>query len=202
MPTSQNGYPANDESLISTWEIGKTRRVRLKRGDVGEVLKHFADWFDAHVEDIDQGADDWGYAERTIRGDASTLSNHASGTALDLNATRHPLGKRGTFTPRQTAAIRQQLKAYDGVIRWGGDYVNRADEMHFEIDAPLAEVSVVARKLRQPLPPTRITRARDLVNQALALLAEADEVAGPARKAKIATARTALRAVKAALPKR
>lgn len=78
--------------------------------------------------------DDWGYAYRAIRGqeDAGNLSNHASGTAVDLNATKHPLGKRNTFTDEQEIKI-QALAAKYG-LRWGGDYKNRADEMHFEIN--------------------------------------------------------------------
>lgn len=150
MTRSQNGYIANSPVLIQTWTIpGTDRKVRLKRGAAGEVLTHFAAWFHTNIEPIDRGQlDDWGYAERNVRGSDTVVSNHASGTALDLNATKHPLGKRGTFTRDQAAAIRAQLKNYDGCIRWGGDYQNRPDEMHFEINKPLAEVSVVARQLR------------------------------------------------------
>lgn len=135
MATSQNGYTANDESLIQTWTIpGTTRKVRLRQGAPGGLLVLLAAWFDKNVEDIDAGQlDDWGYAERPIRGSTTELSNHASGTAIDLNATKHPLGERGTFTPAQTAKIRAHLRQYDGCIRWGGDYTKRADEMHFEI---------------------------------------------------------------------
>jgi hypothetical protein len=148
MVLSQNGWSANDISQTANYTIGNDRIVRLRRGDAGFLLKHFADWFDKNVEDIDIGADDWGYAERTIRGDATTLSNHASGTAIDLNATKHPLGKRGTFTAAQTFKIRNQLKVYGGAIRWGGDYTGRPDEMHFEINANAATVGKVATNLR------------------------------------------------------
>lgn len=157
LPKSQNGYPANQPSLVIRQRVpGTLVDLTIKRGDVGELLLHFASWFDANVEDIDnaRGAlDDWGYAERPVRGSRDVLSNHASGTAIDLNATKHPLGQRGTFTNKQAKAIRNQLKVYDGCIRWGGDYENRADEMHFEIDRPLAEVSAVARKLRKEADP-------------------------------------------------
>lgn len=151
MPISQNGYPANDVSLTRVYTIGNGRQVRLADGPAGELLVAWADWFDEHIEDVDQGADDWGYAERTIRGDAVTLSNHASGTALDLNATRHPLGQRGTFTKAQTSAIRAELARYDGAIRWGGDYQNRPDEMHFEINAPLATVRRVLAEVEDDM---------------------------------------------------
>ncbi len=65
-------------------------------------------------------------------------SNHGSGTAVDLNWKSHPLGAVGTHNAAQVAAIRRILKRYtmDGVqlIRWGGDYPDRKDEMHFEIN--------------------------------------------------------------------
>ncbi|MFB6726798.1 M15 family metallopeptidase [Kribbella sp. NPDC056345] len=155
MPTSQNGWSANDIRVTSVQTIpGTTRKVRLRTGDAGYLLTHFAAWFDKHVESIDSGQlDDWGYAERPIKGGVQ-LSNHASGTALDLNALRHPLAKRGTFTKAQYAAIRAQLKVYEGALRHGIDYVKRADEMHVEINASAAKVAAVARKLRgAPVPP-------------------------------------------------
>jgi hypothetical protein len=155
MPKSQNGWSANDRSVTQSYKIpGSTRAVRLRTGDAGYLLVHFAAWFHANIEKLDQGIlDDWGYAERPIRGSVTTLSNHASGTAVDLNATLHPLGKVFTFPGTKSAAIRKQLKLYEGALRWGGDYSGRKDEMHVEINKNAAEVARVARKLRgQPAP--------------------------------------------------
>jgi hypothetical protein len=147
MTRSQNGYSANDISVTQMWTIGNERKIRLRQGSAGWILKHMADWFDKNIENIDSGKlDDWGYAERPIRG-SSTVSNHASGTAMDLNATRHPMGKRNTFSNTQEAKIRTQLKRYEGCIRWGGDYTSRADEMHFEINKGPSDVVRVAKKL-------------------------------------------------------
>lgn len=87
------------------------------------------------IEKLEGGAlDDYGYAYRAIRGqeDAGNLSNHSSGTAVDLNSNRHPLGRRNTFTPEQEIKVRALAAKYG--LRWGGDYRNRADEMHFEIN--------------------------------------------------------------------
>lgn len=151
MATSQNGYRANviGDTAVQTIP-GTTRKLRVRKGDEGYLLLHFAAWFDKHIEDIEAGQlDDWGYAERPIRGSSTTLSNHASGTAIDLNAPKHPLGVRNTFTKAQAAAIRQQLKVYEGALRWGGDYKNRADEMHVEIEPGAARVKRVAAKLRK-----------------------------------------------------
>lgn len=153
MPKSQNGYSANDQSIVKSYQIpGTTRYIRLRADDCGFVLVDFFAWFHRTIEpiDIDQ-LDDWGYAERPVRGEDEDgdLSNHASGTAGDLNAVKHPLGRRGTFTPAQTAKIRAKIATYDGVIRWGGDYVKRADEMHFEINKPYADVQRVANRIRK-----------------------------------------------------
>ena len=152
MPTSQNGYPANNIALTDVQVIpGTTRRIRLRKGTTGWMLRDFAAWFDKYVEsiDTDKEMDDWGYAERTIRGDSTTLSNHASGTAIDLNATQHPLGTSvlSTFTQTQVDRIHARLRRYEGCIRWGGDYSGRKDSMHFEINKPQNTVDAVYRKL-------------------------------------------------------
>jgi hypothetical protein len=112
-------------------------------------LIHLATVFDKRIEDLDEPLlDDWGYAYRPIRGYDNDLSNHASATAEDLNATDHPLGKAKTFNDAEVAIIHNLLrKRYKDCIRWGGDYRNRKDEMHFEIDRQLATVEKVARSL-------------------------------------------------------
>lgn len=149
MPVSQNGWPANDITRTSVADIpGTIRSVRLEKGNAGYLLRHFAAWFDKNIEDIEGGVyDDWGYAERPIRG-GTELSNHASGTAIDLNATKHPLGAVGTFSMEQAVKIRSQLTVYGGAIRWGGDYTGRKDEMHFEINRDAAFVARIADRLR------------------------------------------------------
>ncbi len=137
MARSQNGYSANDRSVISTRTIpGTTVRVAVRNGPAGDLLLYAAARWDREVEDIDQGADDWGYAERPIRG-GTELSNHASGTAIDLNATRHPLGQNPSlsFTAEQRTAIRHILADCRGALRWGGDYSGRKDGMHLEVVA-------------------------------------------------------------------
>lgn len=148
MPTSQNGWPANDRTLVASRLIpGTGRKVTVRTDTAGDLLLWVASHFHAEVEPIDGGElDDWGYAERDIRGSAE-VSNHASGTAIDLNATRHPLGQRSTFTPAQVARIRAIVAATRGTVRWGGDYSGRVDEMHFEINAGPAAVEAAWARL-------------------------------------------------------
>lgn len=153
METSQNGWPtlAPDETVSWVLPIkGPKRSFRLRKGHAGFVLACFATWFHRHIERLNTGVwDEWAYAYRSVRG-SSVVSNHASGTAIDLNATLHPLGKRGTFKrARQYVRIRAKLLRWGRVIRWGGDYSYRKDEMHFEINAryKTADVHYLAKKL-------------------------------------------------------
>lgn len=151
MATSQNGYPANDINLTSVRTIpGTQRKIRLRNGPAGDLLLWVLSQFDRLVEDIDGGElDDWGYAERLIRGSTTELSNHASGTAADANATRHPLGTEpgATFNAAQIATIRSIVARTEGCVRWGGDYTGRKDPMHFEINAGEARCAAVLAKL-------------------------------------------------------
>ena len=160
MSTSVNGWPGlgSDSSTLHTWvirdadEATEVTKLRLRNGSAGFLLVHLAMWFDDRLEDLqdnyrDGALDDWGYAYRPVRGYSSSLSNHSSGTAVDLNATDHPLSARGTFTDEEEAMIQRRLDFYDNCIRWGGDYTSRADEMHFEIDRTLSACERVARKL-------------------------------------------------------
>ena len=135
MIRSHNGWPASEDRKsigIKSYTVPGTKIKLACAEAVAPLLVNFAADFHALVEKIDKGTpDDWGYAFRTIRGSDVHVSNHASGTAIDLNATKHPLGKRGTFTKAQEKTIRELCKKYG--LRWGGDYQVRADEMHFEV---------------------------------------------------------------------
>lgn len=138
MASSQNGWPASDEPRtigVESYQIPGTKiKIRCAK-KVAPLLVNFCAEFHDQIEKIDGGQlDDWGYNYRAIRGqeEAGNLSNHSSGTAVDLNATKHALGKRNTFTDEQEIKIRALAAKYG--LRWGGDYKNRADEMHFEIN--------------------------------------------------------------------
>ena len=155
MTKSQNGWPASPDQKeidIKVFKIKNTKREMRLQKDAGVILAAFAAEFHAQVEPIDEGVfDDWAYAYRNVRLSDSELSNHASGTAIDLNATKHPLGAQNTFTKQQAATIRELCKKYG--IRWGGDYSKRKDEMHFEIIETPEQVK--ARITKMGLKPTK-----------------------------------------------
>lgn len=153
---SQNGWPVlptsrttGDLPRLRKWIVpGTGRHLYARDGSAGFLLAFLALWFHERIERLDGGVwDDWGWAVRPIRA-SSTPSNHGSGTAIDLNATRHPLGARGTFRrARDYVRIRARLARMGGVIRWGADYAGRPDEMHFELCRPLPACERVARRL-------------------------------------------------------
>ena len=80
-----------------------------------------------------------------VRGSTDRLSCHSSGTAIDLNATRHPLGKVGTFPAEKVPMIRALAKKYG--LKWGGDYKGRADEMHFEVEVNAVKAKALIESL-------------------------------------------------------
>lgn len=136
MVTSQNGWPANRRDFVSARNVpGSKVRLTVRTGPAGDLLLEVAALFDLLVRDIDGTADDWGYAERPIRG-STQVSNHASGTAIDLNATCWALGQPASvyLDDGQIAKVREIVAATGGVVRWGGDYRDRKDPMHFEIN--------------------------------------------------------------------
>ena len=149
MLKSYNGYPASKDPReigINSYQIeGTALRLRCAES-VGPLLAAFAAEFHNLIEPLNTGAlDDWGYCFRMIRGSTDKLSNHSSGTAIDLNAAKHPLGKIGTFPAEKVPMIRALAKKYG--LRWGGDYKTRKDEMHFEIDVTPIKAQELITKL-------------------------------------------------------
>ena len=151
---SQNGWTVIQKSTsakLVTYKVpGTAHGLLLRRGDAGVLLVDFARWYNRHIEKLSlyKAGDDYGWWFRKIR-NSTEYSNHASGTAIDLNATRHPLGTTAahSFTQAQIDKIHKRLKRYAGVIRWGGDYVHRKDPMHFEINKGVAATHKVYLKL-------------------------------------------------------
>ena len=149
MQTSYNGWIASKnptEIGIQSYSVpGTTIKLRCAE-KVAPLLVGFSEEFNNLIEPIDGGSlDDWGYCYREVRGLPGKLSNHSSGTAIDLNSTRHALGKVGTFELAKVPMIRALAKKYG--LFWGGDYQNRKDEMHFEISVSPAKAVELIKKL-------------------------------------------------------
>lgn len=146
--TSQNGW-----SLMSGYSDPKLDSFsaitgKVRDGHTLEVFQWLEKQYEKRVETINKAAS-WGFAPRPIRG-GTTPSNHASGTAVDFNANKHPLGVRPTRTmsKAQIAACKAIAKESGGVLRWGGSYILRADTMHWEINASATKVAAFVSKIR------------------------------------------------------
>lgn len=146
---SYNGWPASknpDEIGIKSYQVPGTLIKLRCASKVAPLLINFTKEFHELIEPIDGGAlDDWGYCFRMVRGTTDKLSNHSSGTAIDLNASKHPLAASGTFDSQKIPMIQALAKKYG--LTWGGDYKNRKDEMHFEISLNEVKVAALIEKL-------------------------------------------------------
>jgi len=150
MLTSYNGWPASKDQAeigVRSYLVPGTQRKLRCASAVAPLLIGFASEFHSLIEPIDDdGLDDWGYAYRDVRGVPGKLSNHASGSAIDLNATKHPLGAVSTFDAAKVPMLRALAKKYG--LTWGGDYKNRKDEMHFEISIDAVKAAALITKIQ------------------------------------------------------
>ena len=149
METSYNGWPASKDPAeigIKSYPIrGTDIKIKAAAG-CGPLLAEFAAQFHLLIEPINTGGlDDWGYCYRMVRGTTDKLSNHSSGSALDINSSVHQLGKIGTFPAEKVPMIQALAKKYG--LTWGGDYRGRKDEMHFEIHLNAEQASKLIAKL-------------------------------------------------------
>lgn len=76
---------------------------------------------------------DGAHVARFIRGSTTTLSNHAFGTAFDINARFNPLGGRPAPAGKQGSVWELVPAANKFGFWWGGFYNSRLDGMHFEV---------------------------------------------------------------------
>lgn len=157
---SYNGWPASDDpNAINIEKFGDPYGVPfpggVRGGDVKKVLGYVASQLHYRVEPCVSGWD-WGYQYRANVNNPSSLSCHASGTAIDYNAPNHPNGAWGTFTNEQVATIYDILAEVGGAVQWGGDYTGTVDEMHFEIIVDADYLAVVAASLPNGVDPAPI----------------------------------------------
>lgn len=148
MTRSMNGWPASPDpdAIACDWYKvpGTSVRLRLTKRAAPLLIAAAADWH-RHIEPLREGWC-WSYNYRVING-TQTLSNHASGTAIDLNAPRHPMGvpARQTMKRRQIRRAKWIARRYG--LEWGGTWADRPDAMHYEVAVSPLEARVLIRKL-------------------------------------------------------
>lgn len=139
----QDTSPVVLETVSIPTRSGYKAVIQVAKG-AGPVFAELIRWFDDSIEPVRSVGS---YCHRAIRGKEGTekASHHAAGTAIDINADQHPLGKRDTFTPEQQRLIRSKILELG--LTWGGDWTGRPDDMHFEVKLdPVAFRALHARR--------------------------------------------------------
>jgi hypothetical protein len=141
--------------LIGTYLIPGSVVALSMRKEIAPLLVAVARDFHREVEPLRKG-ECWGFNPKHIEGSTS-WSNHAWGGAIDLNAPEHAMGAKNTFSPAKQAAIHKILTRYTfqghKLIRWGGDYSGRHDDMHVEINVDRAVALAAVKALQTPPKP-------------------------------------------------
>lgn len=94
------------------------------------------------------------FVPRMIRGSKTSLSNHAFGTAFDINAAWNGLGRTPTPVGKEGSVLELVEIAHKHGFYWGGNF-SRKDGMHFELakimNSPLALTEPVKESAANPV---------------------------------------------------
>lgn len=142
--------PGNAEAIriLGTWEKdnivsvpipqlrkalgGKAPNMQFHRLAAKQLQGLWADWEKAKLLDrvvIFDGS----FVARFVRGSRTTLSNHAFGSAFDINGKFNKLGQRPLLVGEKGSVRELVPIANEWGFWWGGHYDNRKDGMHFEV---------------------------------------------------------------------
>ena len=111
---------------------GAPSAMRFHKLAAAQLKGLWADWDSADLLNR-VIAYDGAFVARFIRGSTTTLSNHAFGTAFDINAAQNPLGARPALVGQRGSTRELVSIANKWGFYWGGHFGTRPDGMHFEI---------------------------------------------------------------------
>lgn len=117
--------------LIGVNGASKRGHVFFHKAAAPQLVALFQAWEDADLIGLVRG---WAgsFVPRFIRGSRSRLSNHAFGSAFDINVPWNGLGRRPALVGDKGSVRLLVPLANDYGYFWGGHYSNRKDGMHFE----------------------------------------------------------------------
>jgi hypothetical protein len=109
----------------------RSGRIRVHRKVSEQLRELFAAWERERLLPLVRS---WAgtFEPRFVRGSMTTLSNHAWGTAFDLNAQWNPLGALPPPRSREGSVRELVPLAHRFGFYWGGHF-SRSDGMHFEV---------------------------------------------------------------------
>ncbi|WP_243359838.1 M15 family metallopeptidase [Fundidesulfovibrio terrae] len=111
---------------------GAPRTMRFHRLAAAQLQGVWADWEKNGLLDRILSYEG-SFNARFIRHSQTTLSNHAFGTAFDLNAGSNPIGARPPLAG-QKGSLRELVSLANAWgFYWGGHFQSRLDGMHFEV---------------------------------------------------------------------
>ena len=107
-------------------------RMRFHQYAADQLLALWQNWGDAGLLGLILTYDG-SYAPRFVRGSRKSLSNHAFGTAFDINARWNRLGTTPALRGEEGSVRELVGIANKHGFFWGGHYKKRLDGMHFEV---------------------------------------------------------------------
>jgi hypothetical protein len=131
-----NGWEAANKITIEIPQIAglppyNTNKISVHRKAAPQFQRLFNEWEKAGLKRLILSYDG-SYLARLIRGSSTSLSNHAYGTAIDLNYAWNGLGKIAALKGQQ-GSVRELVPIANSLgFYWGGHF-SRNDGMHFEI---------------------------------------------------------------------
>lgn len=107
-------------------------RMRFHRQGEAQLKALWAAWESQGLIGLVESYDG-AYNPRFIRGSRERLSNHAFGTAFDINASWNQLGAVPALAGEQGSVRELVPLANEHGFFWGGHFRRRPDGMHFEL---------------------------------------------------------------------
>jgi hypothetical protein len=129
--------PANQAQRLGLSPRDPMTWVSSPSGARWQVNRRVAPQFTGFLKDLEatgyRAQSSGGYAYRPIRG-SHRLSQHAYGSAIDIDAAHNPLGSSRTNLPRETSGLARKWG-----LSWGAEWRGRKDPMHFEASRFVAD---------------------------------------------------------------
>lgn len=154
-PNSQTESNWKRKNLVKAEAIKPVKTLWVHKSIYAQV-NALCIYLQANGARLGENVDDWGFANRDVRGFAGIKSYHSWALAIDLDATENPLGKRKTSFAKNLedlTEVREVCKMLG--FRWGFDYTGRPDPMHFEFIKSRIRARIIKRKLLKPTKKSR-----------------------------------------------